>query len=551
MSAPRKRSEAFLRASQHWANSKKLRPNPEQTEKASIKENEPDVEILSSDEENAPIKESEGKIRRCSPIRLLHNPSYEDEEEQKVNRDTIMLSNLIGTKDLHETFQFNFSVDLPMFLNYFHPEFSRQKKKITFITGSTLLDPQLPETELIKKNFNISELTADIPKRFGTHHTKMMVNFFDDDTLEIVIMTFNLRKIDFVGLTQALWRSGRLPRQKPDSKKMVMGARFKRDLKNYIKKYNKQALIDLAERIELFDFSSVKVELMASAPGKYDLSNLDDETEIYGYGKLYQILKRNNSLVDNSKAEKLYNFLAQVTSISYPIKVEKYNTASIFTHLLAPLVFCPNKDEFKILSPGSTSTKKHQQDNYYFPQLVYPTVKEVAGSNVGFGAGQAVHLKYASTIAHKNQYKQNIEPYLRKWNSSKEPLETGRESVVPHCKYFACDNGDNWSTIKWILMGSHNLSKQAWGAPAPKDLSSSVYEVSSYELGVVVIPEKGLRMVPSYGTDFIEEENTLPIRLPFKLPSSKYSEGDRPWSSWMSYGDLEDRFGETYNLGNE
>lgn len=79
---------------------------------------------------------------------------------------------------------------------HLHPNMSRQLRKITFITGSRLLNPDelIQDIELIKSKFNINELTADLPTRFGTHHTKMMINFYEDDTCEIIIMTCNLQK---------------------------------------------------------------------------------------------------------------------------------------------------------------------------------------------------------------------------------------------------------------------------------------------------------------------------------------------------------------------
>lgn len=551
MAESRKRSAAFLSASRHWS-SKKSEPELKNTEDT----DNDDVVItkvvpLTQSDNSTPINKKQKlatSIRKASPIKLLLNPSYDDEVEAIVNKDTILIEDLLGASDLDETFQFNFTVDLPMFLRYLNPKFQRNGKKITFVTGSVLLDPSDPDTLIFKNQFNISEVTAAIPNRFGTHHTKMMVNFFEDKSCEIVIMSFNLNKIDVVGLTQTLWRSGRLQLETEDSVKLERGENFKRDFMNYLKKYNSPVVTSLADRLQSYDFHSIDVELLASAPGKYEITNLTDKDEVYGYGKLYQILKRNNLLVDNTKGDKLYNFLSQVTSISYPFNVRGSQTASVFSHLLAPLVFSGGSNGFKILLPGSDSTSKHQKDNYYLPHMVYPTVKEIANNNVGFGAGQAVHMKHTKSDTHRYQYQQNIRPYLRKWNSSGSDIVTGRELVVPHCKYFMCDNGDNFSSLKWALVGSHNLSKQAWGSPVPKSTNPNKYEISSFELGVVVFPKEGEKLVPAYGEDTVNDDKAIPLRMPFSLPPTKYTAQDEPWSEWVSYGELKDKFGQTYNL---
>lgn len=499
--------------------------------------------IVISDDEV--LDGSEPVVENTSPIRLLFNPSYDDELLAKVNKDTVKISTLLGTKSLNKTFQFNFNVDLEFVLSLFHPDVSKNKVPITFVVGGSILSDIGNE---ITGLFNLSEVIADIPNRFGTHHTKMMINFYDDNEyVQVVIMTCNYTKLDLGGLTQMLWKSEKMHLGETSTES---GKRFQVDLINYLKRYNKQKLTRLAQELLAYDFLSVKVELLASTPGTYDLSKMTNDSEIYGYGKLYQILKRNDLLV--SDYSKTHNLLSQVTSITYPFAVKNRDTSSVFTHLLCPLIFSGN-DEFKVLEPGTSSSRKHQSIHNYHPHIIFPTAKEVASSNVGFGAGQAIHFNYSSSHTHTNQYNQNIKPYLRKWsNFPQSKIVTGRESVMPHVKLMICDNGDNWSSFKWVVMGSHNLSKQAWGsAKGSKFLTNSpnMYDVASYELSVVVIPEPGKRLVPLYATDSTQDSELIPIRMPFMLPPKHYGKDDQPWSMHLSYGDsVVDKFGQTYNL---
>ena len=461
-----------------------------------------------------------------------------------MNAETVRIRDLIGQADLKITYQFNFSVDLTFFLPFLHPSFKRERRKIVFITGSMLLDPDYEETDTIKRTHNIQEVQANIPNRFGTHHTKMMINFFNDQSVEVIVMSCNLTKLDFGGLTQMIWRSGKLFHGETTG---VRGSRFKTDLIAYLRTYNKSQTDGLAELVESYNFLGIDVELIASSPGHYDIN---DKGRHYGYGSLFDACKRNNLLIDNRDKPRHYNILAQASAISYPFAVEKWATAGIFTHLLCPMIFSKSGG-FKLLAPGKQSLRRHQSEHNYTPSIVFPTVKEVASSNVGFASGQAIHFDYSRSFVHKNYYEQAVKPYLRKWNSSQSTLLTGREHVMPHVKLYICDNGDNWESIKWCYMGSHNLSKQAWGARKGNKFVTddpSQYEVSSYELGVLVIPDLETKMKPSYLKDAGAESGVTYLRMPFKLPPVSYTQEDKPWSGHASYGELRDSNGLTYNL---
>lgn len=500
----------------------------------------PVIEIDSGSEDEvvlAPVSKPASSAKR-SAIHILYNSSNSliDDLDDSVNLDTVTIHELVGTADLLETFQFNFSIDLEYFLTYLHPDFSKNKRNITFISGNSHLAGH-PLRKEIENKFNISELIAPLPNRFASHHSKMMINFYLGDQVEVVIMTCNLTQLDFGGLTQAVWRSGKLHMGETTA---IRGKRFKRDLTSYLKKYGMPKIDKLIERLGKFNFNPVEVELVVSAPGIYSFDKIGAKDETYGYGKLRQVLHRNDLLVKNSK--KMHNVLAQVTSIAYPYASKKGETASVFTHLLCPSMFTSWK---KQLAPGSVPSQEHQKEFNYEPHIIFPTAKEVAASNFGYLSGSAVHFNFSGTLTHQNQYTQNVKPYLRKWGSSSK--STGRESVTPHVKYYACDNGDNWRTLKWVLVGSHNLSKQAWGYPQTRT-HGQTFEVSSYELSVLVIGnKKGL--IPVYGLDFSSDPNATPVRLPFGLPPSKYAIDDKPWSAGENHGQMKDRWGNFHHGG--
>lgn len=462
----------------------------------------------------------------CSPLRLLTNPSIPNTDHYS-NTDTFKLSLLIHAEDLQETFQFNFLVDLDLFLLLLHPSFVVNKRPITFITGNKLLDPLLPDTDVIRSQYNIREVVADT-MRFGSHHTKMMVNFYTDNTVEVVVMTCNITTVDIASLSQMLWTSGRLPKG-PGSRDL----RFRQDLKQYLRSYKSPVLVALANRLDDFDFLSVEVELVASVPGIYSVHSAS-----YGYVKLNEILRRNSLIV--SDTSKHYSITSQVSSLAYPYRSAKGRMSSILTHLIFPLVFGSSE-----LDPGADSCKQHQTEHNYSANIVYPTVKEVAGGFSGFSLGQALHFNYTKSPKHEHSYHQCIKPYLCRWAPSVS-LKTGRERLPPHTKLLVCDNGDNYQSLRFVVMGSHNSSKQAWGAPK----GPGKYEISSYELSILVKPPKNGALVPVYGSDRSSrtEAGIVPIRLPFALPPTRYSNSDKPWSMHVDHGGITDTFGRTYSL---
>lgn len=428
------------------------------------------------------------------------------------NSFTLDLSSVIGAADLCETFQFNFSIDVEFFLTMVHSKFLRARRKITFISGH--------EVTTGFGQFNLDEVVVKLP-RYGSHHTKMMVNFHDDASVEIIISTANITKLDLGGLTQMAWRSGRLAVGDTTTDK---GNRFKRDIVRYLRHYP-QKIVKLADRLERYNFLDITVDLVASVPGSFTVCD-DPDHETYGYGGLYKVLRRNNLLLDGNTTHKV---LAQVSSIAYPMVTENYKTCSLFSHLLCPVI-C---GDVAMIAPGRTAAETHQKHHRYTPQIVFPTVNEISRSSVGYISGLAVHFNYQSPLPVASQYKDNIRPYLYKWNSG----PTGRENVTPHVKIYAVDNGDNWKLLKWVMMGSHNLSRQAWGARKGSKYVSDAksFDILSFELGVVIAGPCPVTYGGGSG-----------IRLPFRVPPVRYSGDDMPWSPAVGGGGLKDVNGNTF-----
>ncbi|EGV64605.1 phospholipase D/nuclease, partial [Yamadazyma tenuis ATCC 10573] len=167
-------------------------------------------------------------------------------------------------------------------------------------------------------------------------------------------------------------------------------------------------------------------------------------------------------------------------------------------------------------------------------------------AKIGYSVGRSIHFDYTSRLNRSN-YEQNIKPYLCKWNNGHE--YTGRERNPAHVKLYMCDNGDDFKSLKWLYMGSHNLSKQAWGGGSGFGSWQNIneYQVSSYELGILITPENDKdTLKPVFCSDFSSEK--YPVRMPLYLPPTRYSPTDMPWSKNISYGDVKDSLGCSYNI---
>lgn len=470
-------------AAQHWAKRAKTGP-PEARDPQPVPQPDPQPDTDYSSAEIVDVaseSESESEAEAALPFELLETSAL------GVPKDGVSLEDLVPP-DLTATFQFNFSVDVAFFLAHL-PDCD-----VTFVTGSDLSDQRAERP--------FRSLRAPLADRFGSHHTKMMVNFFGSE-VEVVILTANLTMLDFGGLTQMCWRSGRLPR----GRSRGQGAVFQRDFVRYLRRYRLKEVSALAQTLLRYDFSAVDVELFALVPGTFDLAEVTADSETYGYGKFHQLLRRNHQ----PTPEGTTNILAQVSSIAAPYKSRGGETALVFSHIICPIVAAAPEAP-RLLAAGAEPFRQLQRHHRLNPLIVYPSVADMARCCVGWGGGQLSHFNYTSSAPARAQFAQNIEPYLCRWHSAI------RGRAPAHVKMYLCDNADAWGSLRWAIMASHNLSKQAWGYPT----RDTLFKVASYELGVFV-SGRGRRLVPS-------QRAAGGVLVPFDLPPRRYSATDQPWS---------------------
>lgn len=484
----RKRSEAAIAAANAWANKNKRVKQQQEAELLDTDCSDSEVEII-EEKSVEPV---------TSPIQLIHSVSYGN---TTANKDTVKLSDLVSLDGLVKTFQFSFAIDC----EYLIPHIKSKTTEIVLVCSQE--NANVPAD--YKRAFNIKQLDVKVPK-FGSHHTKMMVNLFADNHAEIVILTANMTLMDFDANTQMVWRSPKLHMRSGNSQPA-----FKGDFLAYLKEYDFDDLSTLAAKLEKYDFSQVKADFVSSVPGKYRLDN----DKVYGYGKLYDLMKKHTLFADRSKTTKI---VAQMSSIASSL--QPWKAANVFTHLLAPLA---SGGSFP-LSNGEKSVRDSMAAHSFEPIIIYPTVEEVRASHFKTLGGNSIFFN--DSKKHEEAHVALVRRFLYKWGAGAR--DSGRAKLVPHCKTYTATS-DNFKSLDWFLMTSGNLSKQAWGAPSKG--SPNEYEIKSYEAGVLIHPALWVErpsLVPSLKSDTLStcQRNCIPVRIPYSIPLEKYSLQEEPWN---------------------
>ncbi len=317
-----------------------------------------------------------------------------------------------------------------------------------------------------------------------------MVNFYKDGTARVVIHTANMLDRDWTALTQAIYMTPILRCTKQASENS-----FKRDFLDYIAYYGAKTS-SLSDKVAKYDFHGVKGTLIASVPGIYD-----EATCPWGLPKLKKVLK--GLKFDSSKSDIC---IAQMSSI-----------ATIGQQWFAEFV--------GILQTSNAPCTARIN-------VIFPTVENIKESLEGWKSGCSVHFKHDSPAG--SSLIRAISAYLRKWCS----IRAGRDRVAPHIKTYlrTTASGDE---IRWMLVTSANMSKQAWGSR-----ENGKWRIKSYECGVLLAAEmfdpsqtedgeqvRQMKMVPSYKTDRLSyQRDTVNLRMAYDLPTTEYDFNDVIWS---------------------
>uniref|UniRef100_A0A7N8YI96 Tyrosyl-DNA phosphodiesterase 1 n=1 Tax=Mastacembelus armatus TaxID=205130 RepID=A0A7N8YI96_9TELE len=387
-----------------------------------------------------------------------------------------ILSPLFGT--LKESVQFNYCFDIEWMVK----QYPSEDRPVLIVHG----DKREAKARLVQQAQpfpHVRFCQAKLDIAFGTHHTKMMLLWYEEG-FRVIILTSNLIRADWYQKTQGMWMSPLFPRL-PKGSSASAGESptfFKRDLLEYLASYRAPELEEWIQRIKEHDLSETRVYLIGSTPGRY----VGSDMERWGHLRLRKLLYDHTEPIPG---EERWPVIGQFSSIgSMGLDKTKW-LAGEFQRTLTTL--------------GKSSVRPEPPMH-----LLYPSVEDVRTSLEGYPAGGSL-------------------PYS---------IQTAQKQLWLH-SYFH-------STKTSLCDFSANLSKAAWGA---LEKNNTQMMVRSYELGVLYVPSTfNMKTFPVHKNPFPVSSSSLGFPVPFDLPPTCYSAKDRPWIWNISYSQAPDTHGNIW-----
>ncbi|ORZ27742.1 tyrosyl-DNA phosphodiesterase I [Lobosporangium transversale] len=463
------------------------------------------------------------------------------------NADCVSLESLIGDHNLELMVQINYMIEVDFVMFKINESIRRSLRTIIY-HGMRHTPAQIKAMENATRIRYPRVTLHKVPvPGIGTHHTKAMLLFYRDDTMQVVVHTANMIEQDWRNKTQAVFSTGRLPRKPQQASTCA----FERDLIEYLQYY--QDHHEFTRKLSQYDFSRVKGVLIGSVPGKFS----GPDKNKWGHLRLRSVLRQQVEISQGRLNDS--EVICQVSSVGSLGK----------------------ESQDWLQGEFETSLNAHRNANHMNPTkanlcIVYPTAENVRMSFEGWTMGGSLPFRSTSYKKQAHYFK----PLLHSWKA----VKSGRERAMPHIKTFTrvTRKENDGDYLSWFLLTSANLSKPAWGEMK----SNSVFSIQSYELGVLVFPglyedvndagdhhraflmnktlddpypephfthftggeETGKEKGSNEQSQIQQKINVVPIRLPYDLPLKKYDHSiDHVWLADKYFPGLDD-FGNSLGM---
>lgn len=334
-----------------------------------------------------------------------------------------------------------------------------------------------------------------LPLEWGTHHSKLAILLYHD-CCRVCIRTFNDIFPDVHYKSQALYLQDfplRLAAARAlagASAATAVGASFgEEEFGQELRRYLARCGGFEVRKLEAYDFSTAAVALVASVPGYHRGA----EISAWGHRRLRALLAAHAEAPPPGAAAG--GVVCQFSSLGSltPKWLEDFlATLAAARPQLAPtasaLGLGGSSGSSGLSSCGTAGVRPRLE-------LVMPTRAQVRDSFEGWVAGVSLHARRA-------QLKDWLVPQFRRWgapasvgcsmgSSAAERRSALRaREAMPHvksyCRYSETGAGQP-ASIHWLLVGSHNLSKAAWGEVQK---GGAQLCIRSYELAVLFLPSR-------------------------------------------------------------
>ncbi|GAA6030559.1 hypothetical protein JCM8097_006206 [Rhodosporidiobolus ruineniae] len=415
---------------------------------------------------------------------------------------------------------------------------NEKKRKLTKADGNRAVQA-LPELwqRMVGSNYR-----AIYPYASGCVHSKVMVVRYPGFLL-VVITSSNTMRID-MELGDNHWFIMAFPKLRKRDRGRMPTTEFERDLLRHMEQLGcpDEYLDTLAG---CYDFSAAKdkVELVSSVPG----TQKGDDADEYGALRLASLVKRTmeRSKKDKHRARDVNREFRQ-GRVELEICAGSVGTLDVEWVKRLDWALkgrdgrkkCTGGEVEDLVKAIDEEEKKVRGKEVPSWTIVFPTKKNVkacdesvrqAASNIGCSIHTAKFpetdprikamfhdylSKDAGMLFHQKFYLWLSVPKDKSQSSA--PSSSSSPPPPPYLLY----------------LGSHNLSRAAWGHIEPDNRKSGVVAphgakltgLNNYELGVVVRGEDVMGMLEE-GSESWEEIVT------YERPAKKYEEGDTPWNS--------------------
>jgi tyrosyl-DNA phosphodiesterase 1 len=345
---------------------------------------------------------------------------------------------------------------------------------------------------------------------YGTVHSKAVLTFCGSAGCRIFIHTANDDASDWELKSAGSRRA----------------AEFEKSLVDYAQQLGitgrvRASVVDsLVSEISRYDFSDAGCALITSVPGKH----AGPMRAKYGHLRLRTLLCAED--IDESSDDS--SVVVQFSSLG---SIQKKWLEEFMLSLFA--------SRSRTRAAGASTRPGKASDRLEF---VLPTMSNMANGIESWAAGRAL------PITGRNVHREHVLSRLHGWNC---PRASGRSHAMPHVKSLLRYSRRCPDQLAWVVIGSANLSAAAWGA---QRMSSGAFDILSYEMGVLITPER--YKLPTFHIGeplhaMIGEMHSAPFTLrvasweaqaqfpapalsvvapiPFSIPPVPYEPHDVPW----------------------
>ncbi|XP_073999862.1 tyrosyl-DNA phosphodiesterase glaikit isoform X1 [Rhodnius prolixus] len=386
---------------------------------------------------------------------------------------------------LESSLQINFMVQFGWLLAQYHI-MGHRNKPMTLLYGDV-------DMELDRFKHFLTPVKVKPPSSFGSHHSKMMVFSYTDDSIRIVVCTANLVESDWDNRTQGLWISPRcsvLPK-KSDTMAGDSPTNFKRDLIKYLSAYKLPELVPWVKKLQNVDMSAVRVFFISSVPGTHH-SPAGHLKHDFGHPSLAKLLNEHIDISDNN---------------SYPVIAQCSSIGSLG----------PKPESWLLSDMLSTFTSGKRHGVYSKPsfRFIYPSFENISSSYDGLLGGGC--LPYSRKTHQRQEW---VTSFMCQWISD----HRHRTRAPPHIKTY-CRVSPDCSKLSYFVLTSANMSKAAWGVLS----KSGSLNILSYEAGVLFLPQFMIDRDYFPLTEELADENAPVFPMPYDLPPTSFAYSDIPW----------------------